>query len=359
MTSGGAEALVRDLCIALVANGHEITLCLIRDARSLGLNPEFERRQIERLRARGVDVKFLGSECRLRPWLGAFRLRRMAAQVKPEVVHAHTIWGAAFGALARLKQPIIFTQHTNRLKSVWVHRVWLQRWIRQYVAICQEALDDMKTQLRLQGDWLTKVHNGVVLSRYPVRGVRECRSPRSFVAIGRLSPAKNYEMLISAFLAFLESLSDNARSDVCLHIVGEGELAADLGRHVRLTGMSENVRFHGVRDDIQHVLSGADVYVMASHREGLSISLIEAVATGVPIVATDVGGNREVLDGGKAGCLVPVDQAAFSAALSEVYASSELRQRLVEGCISHRRSFSVELCTQRYTAIYARHIAGG
>jgi L-malate glycosyltransferase len=121
-------------------------------------------------------------------------------------------------------------------------------------------------------------------------------------SVGRLEWRKGHDVLLAA----AERLRGR-RAQVLL--VGDGPLAEELGRRAAALGVASDVRFTGTLDDVRPALAAMDVFVLPSREEGMSNALMEAMAAGRPIVASDVGGNGEVLDGGQLGVLVPPDDA--------------------------------------------------
>jgi len=143
------------------------------------------------------------------------------------------------------------------------------------------------------------------------------------LALGRLSPEKGQDVLLEAFSRLP---ADEHRH---LLLAGDGALRPVLER--RAAALGERVRLLGWRDDPWALLGAADVFVLPSRREGLPIALLEALAVGLPVVATHVGAVGEVLAGGACGHLVePDDAAALAAALAEVLGDGKVRARLGE-----------------------------
>jgi glycosyltransferase involved in cell wall biosynthesis len=131
--------------------------------------------------------------------------------------------------------------------------------------------------------------------------------------VGRLSPVKDQRALLQAFARLHAELRDTA-----LVLVGDGALRAALEAEAAALGIAEVVRFLGDRGDVRQLLQGFDAFALSSLSEGYSMALLEACASGLPIVATDVGGNREIVADGGNGLLVP---AARPEALSDALAA--------------------------------------
>jgi len=137
------------------------------------------------------------------------------------------------------------------------------------------------------------------------------------VAVGRLAPQKDPQTMVEAFAAVVA-----ARPQARLAVIGDGPDRAEVEAAIDRLGLGASIALLGVRTDVLDVLAGADAYLLSSRWEGLPRTVLEAVALGIPVVATDVGGVREVVDPGTSGWLVPAgDPAALGTAAAEALAS--------------------------------------
>jgi len=167
--------------------------------------------------------------------------------------------------------------------------------------------------------------------------------------IARLTAAKDHMNLFDAFLRVRE-----AHAVARLLLVGDGELRADLERAVHQRRLSHTVVFAGRRDDVADVLSALDVFVLSSATEGLAVTLLEAMAAGLPVVATRVGGNPEVVVDGDTGRLVPPrDPIALAAAIGEMLSDRARATRMGErGAERARGRFGIDAMVNGYLALY-------
>jgi glycosyltransferase involved in cell wall biosynthesis len=206
------------------------------------------------------------------------------------------------------------------------------------------------------------VMNGVPVQRFapsPPRraAAREALglSPSALVigCVGRLVPLKNHRLIIGVIPALVAK-----HPELRLVIIGAGELAAELQAQVQALGMGENVVLAGQRSDVGDLLPAFDVFALPSLTEGLSISLLEAGATGLALVATAVGGNPEVVSDGRSGLLVPVDDGpALAAALARLIDNPEERSRLGKAAFEWvRANGSIEALCEAYDALYRQAI---
>lgn len=182
--------------------------------------------------------------------------------------------------------------------------------------------------------------------------VAACGAPTDtvvFGTVGRLSAAKDHANLLAA----MRQLIDQG-ANAFLVIVGDGELRDPLRDQCAQLGLNAHARFLGARSDISELLSGFDVFVMSSVTEGYSLALVEACAAGLPCIATDVGGNSEIVQDNRTGLVVPAaDTAQLAAAMQALSADADRRSTFGRGA----RTWALENGTldsmyRRYLAIY-------
>ena len=187
-------------------------------------------------------------------------------------------------------------------------------------------------------------------------------SPHAFVVgtVGRLMPIKGFEYLIQAF-AQLRRQQGPKESKSKLVIVGEGPLRAVLGQYAENNGLSHHVEFLGMRTDVYNVMRVFDVFALSSLHEGVPMVLLEAMALGVPIVASHVGGVPEILADRKEAVLVPAkDPQALAEAMGVVARSSELRAELIRAArVRVETQFSIQSSAAKMREMYRSLCDGG
>jgi glycosyltransferase involved in cell wall biosynthesis len=168
---------------------------------------------------------------------------------------------------------------------------------------------------------------------------------RLVLAVGRLAEQKNHALAIAALPQV---------PNATFAIAGEGPLRAELERLATETGVADRVRFLGIRTDARALMGAADVVVMPSRWEGLPLSALEALASGTPLVATDVRGLRELVVDGRDALLVPEDPDALAAALRQVLDDPELARRLGDAGRQVEGAGSDEQLVARFLELYER-----
>ncbi len=210
----------------------------------------------------------------------------------------------------------------------------------------REYMRDFRVPARM----IEVIPNGIDLGRVAEFEADEAvRSTFTVAAVGRLDPVKNFGMLIRAF----HRCRSRAPTDR-LVIAGDGPERERLEALVSDLEMNSAVKFLGLRKDVPAVLKGADLFVQPSIYEGMSNTLVEAMACGIPVVATDVGGNADVVGRDGEAVLVPSDDAEALQGVLERLRSDpvELRRLGEAGRDRVRERFGLERMVDRYTALY-------
>jgi glycosyltransferase involved in cell wall biosynthesis len=207
-------------------------------------------------------------------------------------------------------------------------------------------------------DRIEVIPNGVELEDFEPTLTRETArraaglplDARLIVSIARFHPVKDHATLLRAF-AFLASRHATAR----LVLAGEGPLRSSLESLAAELGVTDRVDFLGVRSDVPALLRASDVFCLTSLSEAASLTVLEAMAAGVPIVLTDVGGNSELVRDGVEGLLVPRgDPAAVAAALNKVLSDDRLAVRLAEAAAARvRERYPLSATIGRYFELYS------
>jgi glycosyltransferase involved in cell wall biosynthesis len=234
----------------------------------------------------------------------------------------------------------------------------------QMTIVSQAAADRFIRERIVPAELLRVAPNGVdtegILrvpagARASVRGALGLDSQLVWLAVGRFEVAKDYPNMLRAF-----ALVRRDRPTATLLLVGRGSLQPETEALVRELGLNEAVRFLGVRDDVPAVMAAADAYVMSSAWEGMPMVLLEAAAAGLPIVATEVGGNREVILEGESGFLVPPrDENALAAAMLRLDALPEAERRAMghRGQEHIRRHYGLARVADRWEELYREVLA--
>ena len=290
-----------------------------------------------------------------------WRLYRCFRQERARIVHTHQFAQLLFSLLpARmLGAKVVHTEHEFYLyRNDARARSLFRKLVRLCAALTVVGPEVARYYIEELGVDPQRVHvipNGVDLECFDSAG-RESRSGLAlpegavvFGVVGRLEPEKDHGTLLHAF----RDLVDRGRS-VHLLLVGDGRLRGELELLARSLDLERSVTFLGTRSDIPELLRALDVFVLSSVHEGVPLSVVEAMAAGKPVIATDVGGLRLLVKPDDSGLLVsPGDRAALATAMSTLAANAELRARMGErGRQIARGSFGVSTMVDRYQDVY-------
>lgn len=345
---GGAEKFVVDISIALQRQGNNVDIVVLDRAEDIGKSNSYEQLMIDKLICSGVSVNFMksGRKNLLRSYLNLYQL---VNKIKPDVIHSHLlIWSLLLSFLPK-QYKVIFTQHTNRLKLAIMHKYWLRYRIDHYISICDEV---NKVCLQLCGQSrVTKVINGIDFTSIKPKDkilIDSKKNKHKFINVARLEPEKNISLLIKASHFLI-----GKGLDFQVIIVGDGSLIENLKKEVLDLNLTETVTFLGARNDVPELLYSSDSFVLTSFYEGFSISLIEALATGLNVIATDVGGNGELLQHGKFGQLILSDDVlslsnAMENSINNLSYSNNREERDL-----YLEQLSVESCAKKHVQIYS------
>jgi glycosyltransferase involved in cell wall biosynthesis len=303
---------------------------------------------LEEIEAHGWPTIALGEGSGLRPRL-VFRLQQLFQQWKIDVLHTHNeaslIYGAPGAWLAGI-QGIIQTRH-GRAFGVNRRRLTLYR-LASLLAdrvICVSQ-DTAKLSARQGILRLSRVWNGIDLNQFFYTGPR---ADGPAVLVARLSPEKDVPTLLRAAAIVAKDLPSFR-----VVVAGDGSCLADLQRLAGELAVNQNVRFLGEVRHVAALLENARLFVLPSLSEGISLTLLEAMARGLPVVATRVGGNPEVVKDGETGLLVPPGSPEeLAAAMRQLYVNPERGRRMgLAGRQRVEQHFDVRRMVATYESIY-------
>jgi glycosyltransferase involved in cell wall biosynthesis len=317
MHQGGAEAMVVEHVRHAGAGVESLVVALNRGG------PALEAAAAAGARALTLD-KAAGAGGR---WGAVETLARLIRREGVHLVNGHNPTGGLYASLAALRSgiPAVRTEHSThfpgRHSPIYPTVEPLTTFItRRIICVCEAVRSSHASRMPWARDRFVTIPNGISppppgRSRDVVRAELDLlESDRLILAVGSLTRQKDHADLIEAF----QRVARRA-SGVHLAIAGEGPLRTALERQVNDAGLTDRVRLLGARSDAVDLIAAADAFALASVREGLSITLLEAMRAGCPVVATRVGGSPEAIEHGASGWIVePRDPRALSEALLEL-----------------------------------------
>jgi len=356
LSPGGTERLVIEIVRALAQQIDSVVCCLD--------HPGAWAAEVSDL---DVPVVTLSRMPGFHPSI-AWQLSRIIKDREIDVIHCHHYSPYVYGVLASILSPLVqlvFTEH-GKLSD---HRPSPKRRLvnpllsRLPGHLCAVSAD-LKQHMVAEGFPADRIHvhyNGIhpgerpnAFQRHSARRALGIADSAFLVGtVGRLDSVKNLPLFLDA-----HARATANRDDIRAVIVGEGPERAALEQRAAELGIRDSVIFAGYRQDVRFLMSAFDVYVNSSEYEGVSLTILEAMTSAVPVIATPVGGNPEVVVHGETGLLVPGNAAALSQAILEL-SRDPVRRRSLGDAARWRviRHFSIARMVDEYARLYfgSRH----
>lgn len=356
LNPGGAERLVVDMVRAFAGEYDVAVFCLDEPGSWAGS-----------LRQAGVPVHGLWRQ----PGLDVSVSVRLASHfraMRVDIVHAHQCSAWFYAALSRLLYPsprLVFEEHgrfypePDKPMRRLVNRVLIARLTHRFVAVSMDIRRRLERYEGLDAGRIDVVYNGVAeaprLEAAARAGLRAQFGfgPDDFVVgtVGRFDPVKNLPMLVSSIAESAPELPS-----VRGLLVGDGPAWPAIRRQVDAAGLAERVRLTGHREDARALVQCLDLFVLGSFSEGTSMALLEAMAAGIPVAVTDVGGNPEIVRDGATGWVIPSgDGTALVDVVRQAASDPALCRRFAEaGRQRYLQQFSLSAMLEAYRRIYAQ-----
>lgn len=346
LREGGAERLVMNLLGAFDRNQLGVAV--------VSLYPESRTFFERKTKQQGLKVFFLNKHPGPDPLI-IFRLYRHFKAFSPDVVHTH-LYVLPYALIPTLLCRVPVRLHTVHNVAQMEVEGWrkLFHWVAFRfarfipVAVCDYVA---KTVQAVYGITPPVIYNGIFLENFPLQPSATTKNREEVVLlhIGRFVPQKNHLLLLEAF-----SLVVKEAERTLLWLVGDGPLRLRVERKAKELGLRDKVRFLGLREDIPQLMAESDIFVLSSDWEGAPLTVLEAMASAKPIVATAVGGVPELVEDGKTGVLVPSGNAeALSQTILHLIRNRNFRQTMGE--FARKRAleqFSITNTARGYEGLY-------
>ena len=325
------------------------------------------------------DVEFIA--LRKPPGHGVWqypKLFQLFRRLKPDIVHSRNlaaleVQAPAWAANVPLR---IHGEHGRDVGDFDGSNLTYQRvrrfyrpFVHHYIALSRDLDDYLVQKVHVPHKKITQAYNGVDTVRFhpapggtqPITGCPFDPARHWLVGtVGRMQTVKDQVMLAHAFVQAI-ALAPKLRSRLRLVMVGEGPLRAQAQAALEAAGVAELAWLPGERDDVADIMRGLHLFALPSLAEGISNTILEAMASGLPVLATDVGGNADLVVVGQTGDIVPsADPRAMAQRLVEF--ASDPERALVMGRAGRQRvqaSFSIQAMVSTYQAVYDRHLRRG
>lgn len=286
--------------------------------------------------------------------LSFFRqLRKAVRDYNPDIIHTHLNSMLYLLPFYRRRQVKLHTVHTLAQKEHYgmqklVNFVAFHLLGVVPVGISNTVADTIVKTHHLHPDKVPVVYNGVDCKRYALPKVQT--DTFNFVTVGTIYHVKNFPFLVDCF-ATLHAAHPETR----LTIVGNGVQRRELEEQIATLGLTDAIHITGTVGNVEDYLAAADVYVASSKFEGLPLSILEAMAAGLPVISTNVGGVPDVVRDGENGLLIPSgDQNAYTSALFELTENAEKRAAFAACSQKLSQNYDEELTVHGYESLYQK-----
>ena len=347
LATGGAEHLMVDLLPRLRGAGNDVELLVFDGA---------ETPFMQQLRAEGIAVHRLSVGGNVYNPMHIARLAKFMRRY--DVVHTHNTACQLFAPLARLLSlggaKLVTTEHntTNRRRGKWYFKPidsWMYARYSAIIAISEKAESMLRAYVHPKH--LITIENGIDVDRY----ANAAAAPRC-----EMVPEYAEGDVVIAMVAGFRMQKDHdcavramaelpANYKLCL--VGDGERRAEIEELIASLGLQQRVRLMGIRSDVPNILKAADVNLLASHWEGLSLSSVEGMAAGRPFVASDVNGLREVV-GGNGVLFADGNHHELARIIKRLASDRDEYQKVAKACALAAKDYDISLSVERYNQVY-------
>lgn len=369
MEAGGAQKAMLQLAQGLRDRGHDVVVATMYDKG--GFIPKFEQKYGMPI----IDLQMKPAEGNplvkaLAFARGLFRLTRLMRRERIEVLqtfsHYSNILGPILGLLARVPVRVSSQRMSLLNQPRWLlfldRLVTNSRLVHRMVSVSEMTRRYTMEVERIRGDKLITIPNGIDVSGFSSQLGEEGRDRlRTELGLGkddlvvsvvaRLHPQKGHRYLIEAIPSILAHVPN-----AVFLLAGDGALRDELDQAIDRAGVGHAVRLLGARNDVPDLLSISSLFVLPSLWEGMPNAVMEAMAAGLPVVATSVDGTPEVVLDGETGLLVPAkDPGALGSAIIELLLDGEKRRAF--GAAGRERisqTFSLQSYVDRHEALYSQ-----
>jgi L-malate glycosyltransferase len=328
---GGIERSTHDMVEVMPSYDIEPSVCCLDRLGPWGEDLKNKGFKIYTIgRSAGIDFKLIS------------KLKAIIKEYKPDVIHPHQYTPYFYTILSNIslyRPKIVFSEHgrfyPDRMSPRRVmFNQFANRLTDRIISVCEATKKALVKYEWFPANKIEVIYNGIKIEKFQIKiDIAEKRRSLGLKeddivigAVGRLCTEKNYKMLILAFGLVAKDVH-NAK----LVIVGGGQLEDQLRQTAADMGLTNKVLFLGPRTDVPEILKTFDIYALSSDSEGASQVLLEAMASGTPVVATNVGGNPEIILDGQTGILVPRgDQFKFAEAILNIANDLQYRGKMAE-----------------------------
>ena len=351
LSTGGAEKLIVDLLPRFHNMGHQVHLCLFDGTQT----PFYQD-----IKKTGVHIISLSEGGYIYNPVNLLRLIKLLKKGNYDVVHTHNTVCQFYAAIASLvcSVPLCTTEHsTSNRRRNWKWYAPIDKWMYKHynsiICISDATENNLRGFIGGGGQKISTIYNGIDVLKY-----------RNAIAIDRLSVTAFANRIILVMVAGFRYQKDQETvvraasllpDNYEIWFVGDGQRRPIIENKIREYNVESKVRLLGVRTDVEAILKAADIVIMSSHCEGFGLAAVEGMASGKPVIASDVEGLSQVVEG--AGVLFPhANEKALVKAILHLSSDPEYYKEVVYRCQGRALQYSIETMAAKYLCEYERII---
>lgn len=344
---GGAERMCESLTLALTELGHEVIIVSMFNRKTI-INHNLEEK--------GIKIEYIGKHVGI-DFSIYFKLNKLIKKYNPDVVHTHlnALKYSAGIAFRDLHQPVIHTLHSIAEKEAPKFDIRTNKRIYASkkavpVALTSTVQDSIELLYELPKESIPIIYNGIDIRKFnPSKDYSFKTNKIRIVNVASFSQPKNQGCLIEAFMKLHRKYPNTI-----LSLAGTGPNMEQIQNLVQKLDLSSSVEFLGSVDNVSAVLEESDIFVLPSTYEGMPMSIIEAMASGLPIVASRVGGIPDMIDDGNDGILIDPTVNSLYLAIEKLINDQCLRERLGKNARKKSEGMSSFIMAENYLALYRK-----
>ncbi len=340
----GAEIMCENLIYELIKAGHEVVVISMYDYHSV---------ITERLEKNGIEVLYLNKKAGL-DFSMIRKIKKIFRENQVDVVHTHR-YCAQYAVPAAIFSGVRHRVHTlhsvakkeNKKYARKLNKFFFKHCHLVPVALSEEVKKTVCEEYSLPESKVPTIYNGIDLLSYIQKKDYSWDNTFTLLHVGRFAQVKNH-------LCMLQMMKKMHVEFPCvrLWLIGDGEYKEQCIKYVKENSLDDIVTFFGLKDNVYDYMSRVDAFVLPSVYEGMPMTLIEAMASGLPIIASNVGGIPDMLENEKSALLIEPGVDALNNAVIRIVQDEELRKKLGQNALERSVEFSAEKMCKEYLKLY-------
>lgn len=348
---GGAEIFVKELA---KEQQKEIKFSIEIWCFEESKNKKFQDNILEDLKEKGIIVRFLTKEKnRIRRFINLYRFIK---KYRPDIINTHLLHTTVYTALAKVlirgkssKILLFETIHNTKIEKPLIQRIITNYLIDRTIVISEKVREIFLEELKIKNNKMILIENGININFNFNFQIKD--KVKRIISIGRLSEQKNHIFLLKSYKYMIEK---GYKDIPIVDIYGEGDLKNTLEEFIKRNKLENFIKLKGLTNNPLKELFKSDIYVMPSNYEGLSIALLEALAVGIPILATKVNGIKDILNENifEDILIENGDIVEFANKFMELVNNKDKRKKLSLYEVEKSKNYSIEKTAIKYNDAY-------